>query len=78
MAGFCSSPYSAAALPDKFLTALAYYTSVNPDCGIDRLHFYSFGGTLRTAKWLAAVCDGDFAMHSDGRGFTLNAKAPRG
>lgn len=64
--------------PDKFLTALAYYTSVNPDCGIDRLHFYSFGGTLRTAKWLAAVCKGDFAMHSDGRGFSLNAKAPRG
>ncbi len=58
--------------------ALAYYTSVNRHCGIDRLHFYSFGGTPRTAKWLATVCNGDFTMHSDGRSFTLNAKAPRG
>jgi methylenetetrahydrofolate reductase (NADPH) len=58
--------------PDKFLTALAHYQVAKPRSGIEKVHFYSFGGAARTARWLAGVRDGNFTVHADGRGFTVS------
>lgn len=64
-------------MPDQFLTALANHRAVDPDCGIGKAHFYSFGGAARTARWLMAVRNSAIAMSEDGRGFTVteNTKA---
>ncbi len=35
-------------------------------------HFYAFGGTMATAKWLRAVADGSFTVQPDGRKFVMN------
>jgi methylenetetrahydrofolate reductase (NADPH) len=37
-------------------------------------HFYAFGGTMATARWLRAVADGSFTVHADGRKFVVNAR----
>jgi methylenetetrahydrofolate reductase (NADPH) len=34
-------------------------------------HFFSFGGSLASARWLAAVQAGRFELSSDGQGFTV-------
>ena len=36
-------------------------------------HFYAFGGTMATARWLRAVADGSFTVQADGRKFVVNA-----
>lgn len=57
--------------PDYFLTALVNHKAVDPDCGITKAHFYSFGDVTGTARWLAAARDSVIAMHRDGRGFAV-------
>jgi len=57
--------------PDDFLTALASYRSANPGSLVTKMHFFSFGGAARTARWLTAVGRGGFTMRRDGRGFSV-------
>lgn len=59
--------------PDALLTALAHHRIVDPDTRIERLHFYPFGGLARTAGWIGAIRAGQFTMHADGLGFTVDA-----
>lgn len=54
--------------PDYFLAAIAEHKDLDPSCGIVKAHFYSFGGTARTARWLAAIQAGPIAAHPDGGG----------
>lgn len=61
--------------PDALITALAHHRAGDPDCGIERLHFYPFGGLARTARWIEAVREGAFAVHDDGMGFTVDPAA---
>jgi methylenetetrahydrofolate reductase (NADPH) len=61
------------AYPDALITALAHHRAADPDCRIERLHFYPFGGFGRTARWIEAVRAGAFVLHDDGRAFTVDA-----
>lgn len=45
--------------PDYILHALAAHKVADPDCAIEAVHFYSFGGAARTARWLAEVRKGE-------------------
>jgi methylenetetrahydrofolate reductase (NADPH) len=60
--------------PDALLTDLAQHRASEPASRIERLHFYPFGGIARLARWLAAIRAGDFTLHDDGRGFTVDAE----
>jgi methylenetetrahydrofolate reductase (NADPH) len=57
--------------PDALLAALARHRASDPECRLERLHFYAFGGLARTARWIAAIRAGDFTLHDDGLGFTV-------
>jgi methylenetetrahydrofolate reductase (NADPH) len=59
------------AYPDALITALAHHRADDPECRIERLHFYPFGGLARTARWLEAIRAGAFTLHDDGLGFTV-------
>jgi len=48
--------------PDKLMLDLAAYKTGDPDCGIEKLHFYPFGGLAKTAEWANAVAAGDFVV----------------
>jgi methylenetetrahydrofolate reductase (NADPH) len=61
--------------PDALLAALARYRGDDPDCRLERLHFYPFGGLARSARWIEAIRAGAFALHDDGLGFTVNDNA---
>jgi methylenetetrahydrofolate reductase (NADPH) len=61
--------------PDALLAALARHRGDHPDCRLERLHFYPFGGLARTARWLEAVRAGAFTLHDDGLGFTIEGAA---
>jgi methylenetetrahydrofolate reductase (NADPH) len=63
------------AYPDGLLTALAWQRASDPDCRIERLHFYPFGGLARTARWIERIRAGAFTLHDDGPGFTVEGAA---
>ena len=63
--------------PDYFLAAIAEHKALDPRCAIEKAHFYSFGGTARTARWLAAIRAGPIAAHPDGRGNAVAAASER-
>ena len=58
--------------PDRLITALARQRAEDPQCRIERLHFYPFGGLARTARWIEAIRAGAFTLHDDGLGFTVD------
>jgi methylenetetrahydrofolate reductase (NADPH) len=58
--------------PDALLAALARHRARDPDCRLERLHFYPFGGLARTARWVEAIRAGAFTLHDDGLGFTVH------
>jgi methylenetetrahydrofolate reductase (NADPH) len=61
--------------PDALIAALARHRAGDPDCRIEQLHFYPFGGLARTARWIEAIRSGAFTMHEDGLGFTVDGAA---
>jgi methylenetetrahydrofolate reductase (NADPH) len=61
--------------PDGLIAALAGQRALDPQCRIDRLHFYPFGGLARTARWIEAIRAGAFTLHDDGLGFTVDGAA---
>ncbi len=58
--------------PDQMLTSVARYAG-GETTQITGAHFYSFGGSLATARWLRAVADGHFEMNPAADAFTLAA-----
>lgn len=52
--------------PDRLMLDLAAYKASDPDCGIEKLHFYPFGGLAKTAHWANAVADGRFSFDAKG------------
>jgi len=50
--------------PDRLMLDLAAYKATDPNCGIEKLHFYPFGGLAKTAEWANAVADGRFTVDS--------------
>jgi methylenetetrahydrofolate reductase (NADPH) len=61
--------------PDGLITALARHRAEDPQCRIERLHFYPFGGLARTVRWIEAIRAGAFTLHDDGLGFTVDDAA---
>ena len=60
-----------AVTPDEMVTRLV--TACASVAGqITGPHFFSFGGSLATARWLAAVQGGHFELSSEGQGFTID------
>ena len=62
------------AAPDKLVTALASYTANDRSCGIRGVHMYPLGGLKKSAEWAYAVADGNFWVHPDGKGFTVDTE----
>lgn len=61
--------------PDRLLVELAAYKAADPDCGIEKLHFYPFGGLAKTAEWANAVTAGRFAFDDRGTGLVVGDAA---
>lgn len=63
--------------PDRLIVDLAAARAADPDCGIEKLHFYPFGGLAKTAEWANAVAAGRFGFDGRGTGLVLgDATAP--
>ena len=62
--------------PDRLMLDLAAYKAQDPDCGIEKLHFYPFGGLAKTAEWANAVAAGDFAVDARKQAILLGASDP--
>ena len=54
------------AAPDELVLGVAEHVAAEPDCMIEGLHYYPFGGFASTLKWANAVEAGDFDARSDG------------
>ena len=61
--------------PDRLLVELAAHKASDPDCGIEKLHFYPFGGLQKTAEWVNAVVSGRFAFEERGIGLVVGDAA---
>lgn len=59
--------------PDKLILDLAAYKAGDPDCGIEKLHFYPFGGLAKTAEWANAVAAGDIVVDARKQAVLLGA-----
>lgn len=60
--------------PDQVVAGLARYRAMDPQCGIQRAHFYTFGGLRRATKWLDAVLRDEFDMKADQDGFVARVE----
>jgi methylenetetrahydrofolate reductase (NADPH) len=56
----------------ELVLSFARYRLSNPDCGLDRAHFFAFGGAERTARWINAVLAGQFEIDSKQRTIELD------
>lgn len=59
--------------PDRLILDLAAYKAGDPECGIEKLHFYPFGGLAKTAAWANAVAAGDFTVDARRQAILLGA-----
>ncbi len=48
--------------PNRLVIDLAAYRERDAECGIEKLHFYPFGGLAKTADWANAVASGAFSV----------------
>jgi methylenetetrahydrofolate reductase (NADPH) len=61
--------------PDRLVAELAAYKASDPECGIEKLHFYPFGGLAKTAEWANAAAAGRFTLDARGHGFEIGEPA---
>lgn len=57
--------------PDEMVTALARYRGLNPQSRFKKVHFYAFGGVVKTARWANAVISGRFVLNNQATGFRV-------
>lgn len=57
--------------PDEMVTALARHRGGNPQSRFERVHFFAFGGVVKTAKWANAVISGRFVLNNQATGFRV-------
>jgi methylenetetrahydrofolate reductase (NADPH) len=57
--------------PDEMVTALARHKSSNPQSRFKKVHFFAFGGVVKTARWANAVISGRFVLNSQATGFRV-------
>src|SRR3546814_355526 len=57
---------AAGSAPDAVVAELARYRATDPECGIARAHFFTFGGLKRAADWLDGAARADFTPTGNG------------
>jgi methylenetetrahydrofolate reductase (NADPH) len=57
--------------PDEMVTALARYRGSNPQSRFQKVHFFAFGGVVKTARWANAVISGRFVLNNQATGFRV-------
>jgi methylenetetrahydrofolate reductase (NADPH) len=57
--------------PDEMVTALARHKGSNPQSRFKKVHFFAFGGVVKTARWANAVISGRFVLNSQATGFRV-------
>ena len=62
--------------PDRLVLDLAAYKATDPECGIEALHFYPFGGLAKTAEWANALATGTFVIDPARGELLLNSDDP--
>ena len=57
--------------PDDQIAHIARHRLDNPSSRFDGVHFFSFGGVVKTANWANAVVQGRLELNHGGSGFTV-------
>lgn len=57
--------------PDEMVTAIAQHRGANPQSRLRKVHFFAFGGVVKTARWANAVVSGRFVLNSQATGFRV-------
>ena len=57
--------------PDEMVTALAKHRAAHPGSRIKKIHFFAFGGVVKTARWANAVLSGRFVLNKEATGFRV-------
>ena len=57
--------------PDEMITSIARYRASHPDSRLTRVHFFAFGGVVKTARWANAVISGRFVLNAEATGFRV-------
>jgi methylenetetrahydrofolate reductase (NADH) len=57
--------------PDEMVTSLARHRAAHPDSRLKKVHFFAFGGVVKTARWANAVVSGRFVLNKDATGFRV-------
>ncbi len=57
--------------PDEMVTALAKHRESNPQSRFQKIHFFAFGGVVKTARWANAVISERFVLNSQATGFRV-------
>jgi methylenetetrahydrofolate reductase (NADPH) len=57
--------------PDEMVTYIARHRATHPDSRLKKIHFFAFGGVVKTARWANAVRAGRFVLNSQASGFRV-------
>ena len=57
--------------PDEMVTAIAKHRGANSQSRLRQIHFFAFGGVVKTARWANAVVSGRFVLNSQATGFRV-------
>ena len=57
--------------PDEMVTALARHKGANSQSRFKKVHFFAFGGVVKTARWANAVIAGRFVLNNQATGFRV-------
>jgi methylenetetrahydrofolate reductase (NADPH) len=57
--------------PDEMVTAIARHRGANPQSRLQKIHFFAFGGVVKTARWANAVGLGRFVLNNQATGFRV-------
>jgi methylenetetrahydrofolate reductase (NADPH) len=55
--------------PDEMITHVARYRAGDSSSRIVKVHFFAFGGVVKTARWVNAVLAGRFVLNGQATGF---------
>jgi len=59
--------------PDDLITHFARHRNEESSSRLAKLHFFAFGGIVKTARWANAVVDGKFELNSKETGFSVQS-----
>jgi hypothetical protein len=53
------------------VTYIAKHRAAHPDSRLKKIHFFAFGGVVKTARWANAVLSGRFVLNKESTGFRV-------